>query len=130
MQTHRKRVKPPDAARVAFVFFGNSDDTAWAPRATLGAHPGQARDVRRDTRQGVGLIQCSAALHSHPIRTGDDNMLKWALIFAIISLVAGVLGFTGIAAGAASIAKVLFFIFVVLFVLFLVLGVTVFKAVD
>ena len=37
-------------------------------------------------------------------------MLKWAIIFAVISLVAGVFGFTGVAAGAAGIAKVLFFI--------------------
>ena len=33
-------------------------------------------------------------------------MLKWAIIFAIISLVAGVFGFTGVAAGAAGIAKI------------------------
>jgi uncharacterized membrane protein YtjA (UPF0391 family) len=35
-------------------------------------------------------------------------MLKWALIFFIISIVAGALGFTGIARGAAGIAKILF----------------------
>ncbi len=38
-------------------------------------------------------------------------MLKWALIFFVISLVSGVLGFTGIAAGATVIAKVIFFLF-------------------
>lgn len=38
-------------------------------------------------------------------------MLKWALIFALISLFAGVLGFGGVAAGAAGIAKLLFFVF-------------------
>ena len=56
-------------------------------------------------------------------------MLKWALIFAVISLLAGVLGFTGVAAGAAVIAQVLFFIFLVLclFVLALVfLGIDLF----
>ena len=36
-------------------------------------------------------------------------MLKWAIIFAIVSVVAGVFGFTGISAGAAKIAKILFF---------------------
>ena len=41
-------------------------------------------------------------------------MLKWALFFAVISVVAGIFGFTGIALGAAAIAKVLFFIFLVL----------------
>eukprot|EP01036_Dinobryon_divergens_P048979 gene48979-65667_t len=49
-------------------------------------------------------------------------MLKWALIFAVISLVAGVLGFGGVAAGAAGIAKVLFFVFVLIFVVLLVLA--------
>ena len=33
-------------------------------------------------------------------------MLKYAIIFALISLVAGALGFSGVAAGAAGIAKV------------------------
>ena len=49
-------------------------------------------------------------------------MLKWALIFFLISVVAGVMGFTGIAIGAAEIAKVLFFIAVTLFVIFLAIG--------
>ena len=31
-------------------------------------------------------------------------MLKYAIVFALISLVAGALGFTGVAAGAAGIA--------------------------
>lgn len=44
------------------------------------------------------------------------DMLKWALMFALISLVAGVLGFSGIAAGAAGIAKVLFVLFLIAFV--------------
>lgn len=50
-------------------------------------------------------------------------MLKWAIIFAIISLIAGVFGFTGVAAGAASIAKLLFFIFLVIAVIFIVLAI-------
>jgi uncharacterized membrane protein YtjA (UPF0391 family) len=61
---------------------------------------------------------------------GDDPMLKWALIFFIISLVAGVFGFTGIASGAASVAKILFYIAVALFLLFLVLGVVAWNAVK
>jgi uncharacterized membrane protein YtjA (UPF0391 family) len=52
----------------------------------------------------------------------SSTMLKWALIFFVISLIAGALGFSGISAGAAQIAKVLFFIFLVIFVIFLVLG--------
>ncbi|HSC81439.1 MAG TPA: DUF1328 domain-containing protein [Chitinolyticbacter sp.] len=55
-------------------------------------------------------------------------MLKWALIFFIVSLIAGVFGFTGIASGAAAIAQVLFYIAIALFLIFLVLGLTVFKS--
>ena len=49
-------------------------------------------------------------------------MLKWALIFFIVAIVAGLLGFTGIAAGASTIAKWLFFIAVAVFVIFLIMG--------
>ena len=49
-------------------------------------------------------------------------MLKWALIFFVISIIAGIFGFTGIAAGTATIAKWLFFIAVAIFVVFLILA--------
>lgn len=56
-------------------------------------------------------------------------MLKWALIFLLISIVAGVFGFTGIAAGSATIAKILFVGAIALFLVFLMLGLTVYKKV-
>jgi uncharacterized membrane protein YtjA (UPF0391 family) len=49
-------------------------------------------------------------------------MLKWAMIFFVISVVAGLMGFTGVAVGAAEIAKVLFFITITLFLIFLIVG--------
>jgi len=49
-------------------------------------------------------------------------MLRWALIFLIVSLIAALFGFTDIAAASAGIAKFLFFVFVVITVVFLVLG--------
>jgi uncharacterized membrane protein YtjA (UPF0391 family) len=49
-------------------------------------------------------------------------MLRWALIFLVMSLVAGALGFTGVARGAGMIAKVLFGIFLLVFVVFLILA--------
>ncbi len=54
-------------------------------------------------------------------------MLRWALIFAVISLIAGLFGFTGLSEGAAGIAKILFGLFLALFLIFLLLGVTVAK---
>jgi uncharacterized membrane protein YtjA (UPF0391 family) len=49
--------------------------------------------------------------------TEDSIMLRWALIFFVVALIAAVLGFTGIALAAAGVAKILFYIFVILFVL-------------
>ncbi len=51
-------------------------------------------------------------------------MLKWALIFFLISLVAGFFGFTNVAAGTRTIAKILFFIAVAIFLVLLVLALT------
>lgn len=42
------------------------------------------------------------------------NLLWWAVIALVISLVAGALGFTGVARGSATVARVLFGIFLVL----------------
>lgn len=47
-------------------------------------------------------------------------MLRWALGFFIIALIAAVMGFTGIAVASAGIAKILFFLFLVLFLITLV----------
>jgi uncharacterized membrane protein YtjA (UPF0391 family) len=49
-------------------------------------------------------------------------MLRWALIFAVVALIAGGLGFGGVAGAAAGVAKILFFLFVLGFVIFLGLG--------
>lgn len=49
-------------------------------------------------------------------------MLKWALIFLLISIVAGILGFSGIAAGTALVAKALFGLALAIFLVFLVLA--------
>jgi uncharacterized membrane protein YtjA (UPF0391 family) len=44
-------------------------------------------------------------------------MLRWAVAFFLIAIVAAIFGFGGIAIAAAGIAKILFFLFVVLFLL-------------
>jgi uncharacterized membrane protein YtjA (UPF0391 family) len=48
-------------------------------------------------------------------------MLKWALIFFLISIVAGIFGFTNIASGARTISRVMFFLALTLAVVFLVI---------
>ena len=49
-------------------------------------------------------------------------MLRWALTFLIVALIAAMLGFGGIAGAASSIAVTLFWIFAILFVLSLVVS--------
>jgi uncharacterized membrane protein YtjA (UPF0391 family) len=49
-------------------------------------------------------------------------MLRWAVIFFVIAIVAAVFGFGGIAAGATEIAKILFFVFLVVFGVTLIMG--------
>lgn len=54
-------------------------------------------------------------------------MLKWAIIFAVISLIAGVLGFGGIAGASAGIAKILFFIFLAICAVLIIAAVVIGK---
>lgn len=49
-------------------------------------------------------------------------MLRWAVAFFVIALIAAVFGFLGIAVAAVSIARVLFFVFLVLFLVSLLGG--------
>ena len=49
-------------------------------------------------------------------------MIKWAIIFAIISIIAAIFGFTGIAAGSAAIAKFLFVAAMIIFLVFVFLA--------
>ena len=47
-------------------------------------------------------------------------MLRWALVFLVLALIAGLLGFTSVAGESMYIAKILFFIFLVVFVVGLI----------
>ncbi|HWW49914.1 MAG TPA: DUF1328 domain-containing protein [Xanthobacteraceae bacterium] len=55
------------------------------------------------------------------------SILKWALLFLVISIVAGLFGFTGVSAATGDIARVLFYVFVVIFLVLLILGLTIFR---
>lgn len=49
-------------------------------------------------------------------------MLRWALVFLIVALIAGGLGFWGLEGLAMWFAKVLFVVFLILFIVSLVMG--------
>jgi uncharacterized membrane protein YtjA (UPF0391 family) len=50
-------------------------------------------------------------------------MIKWAIIFFIVSVIAGFLGFTGVATGFRTVAKILFFVAIAIFLIVLIFGV-------
>jgi uncharacterized membrane protein YtjA (UPF0391 family) len=50
------------------------------------------------------------------------TMLRWALIFFVVAIIAAVFGFGGVAGEAAWIGKVLLFIFLILAVVSLIMG--------
>ena len=56
-------------------------------------------------------------------------LLRWALLFLVIALIAAAFGYGGIAAGASDIAQVLFFIFLAIFVILLVAGAMTYRTV-
>jgi hypothetical protein len=61
--------------------------------------PPAARGLARNRFRAAAVLTTGATG-----TTLESIMLKWALIFFIISLVAGFLGFSGISAAAAGIA--------------------------
>ena len=67
------------------------------------------------------LVATTAVIHQQ-----GYSMLKWAIIFAVISLVTGLLGFRGVSGVTGTIAKVLFAIFLILFLLALLAVIGVF----
>ncbi len=51
-------------------------------------------------------------------------MLRYALIFFVVAIIAAVLGFGGIATAASGIAVILFWVFVAMFLVSLILGIS------
>jgi uncharacterized membrane protein YtjA (UPF0391 family) len=49
-------------------------------------------------------------------------MLRWAILFLVVAIIAALFGFGGVAGFSVEAAKILFFVFIVLFVVSLILG--------
>jgi uncharacterized membrane protein YtjA (UPF0391 family) len=49
-------------------------------------------------------------------------MLRWALLFLVVALIAALFGFTNVAGTSMQAAQILFFVFLVLFVVSLLMG--------
>jgi uncharacterized membrane protein YtjA (UPF0391 family) len=82
----------------------------------------------RGTKKGQGAFGTNwngmpfRLRHTPLIEWRPAIMLKWALFFFVISLVAALFGFTGISAATAGIARILFVIAIVVFLVFLILA--------
>jgi uncharacterized membrane protein YtjA (UPF0391 family) len=57
------------------------------------------------------------------------GLLKWAMVFLVVSLIAALFGFGGIAEGSADIARILFFLFLAVCVVLLLAGAFTYRAV-
>jgi len=80
-----------------------------------------AGSVKRSRRAWRRIVIEAGVQAYHTTGTGG-HMLRWAIIFFIVALVAAVFGFLGIATAAVGIARILFFLFLVLFLISLVGG--------
>lgn len=71
-----------------------------------------------------GVLRClfAWARGGDAPNSGRNIMFRWAIIFAVVALVAALLGFGGIAGLSADFAKILLVIGVVLFVVAFVFG--------
>jgi uncharacterized membrane protein YtjA (UPF0391 family) len=90
------------------------------------------RFSRREQTKGRNVRRAKYSLPADGLEDSDGvedqmTLLKWALIFFVVSVIAGILGFTGISAASADIARFLFYVFVVIFLVLLVLGLTIFR---
>jgi uncharacterized membrane protein YtjA (UPF0391 family) len=87
-------------------------------------------DAQQDTDHAAFRWNQMSQPHVRGRQIGSSimSLLKWALIFFIVSVIAGIFGFTGISAASADLARILFYIFLVIFIVLLILGITIFRA--
>jgi uncharacterized membrane protein YtjA (UPF0391 family) len=79
------------------------------------SNPGRVGPKSNDRHGGVEITSVNNLQR-------DRSMLRWAIIFFIVALVAAVLGFGGISGMSFEIAKFIAIIAVILFVVSLVVG--------
>jgi uncharacterized membrane protein YtjA (UPF0391 family) len=105
----------PPGTRFSKVKMAEAECRLWLPHGTSSIAPGLGH------RAGTATVAVRKA------RGRAMTILKWALIFFLVSIVAGILGFTGISAASADVARFLFYVFVVIFLVLLILGLTIFR---
>src|SRR5262245_46871139 len=89
----------------------------------IGAAPRKRDGAAR--RASAGEPRRRPETRCNPLVPGKERLmalLRWALAFFIIALIAGLFGFFGIAEGAADIARFLFFLFLAVVVLLVIMA--------
>jgi uncharacterized membrane protein YtjA (UPF0391 family) len=129
----------------ATVSAGNADPKVKSEGPELRSSPDYRRQEERPSGRVERLLKAEFAIFTEeamcrrnvtpqsalPAWTLEDaamTLLKWALVFLVVSIIAGILGFTGVSIVSADIARALFYLFLVIFLVLLVLGLTVFRA--
>ena len=79
-------------------------------------------DYQGPVKQRNGDLQVELGRTIDDPDGADNLMLRLALFFLVVSIVAAIFGFGGVAAASADIARILFFIAIVIFVVLLVAG--------
>jgi uncharacterized membrane protein YtjA (UPF0391 family) len=102
---------------------------SWRPPGKVAAGmlpPGAAFGKGQSSKSGT-IQRVRRCGQTQSYGSGPMTILKWALIFFLVSIVAGILGFTGVSAASADVARFLFYVFVVIFLVLLILGLTIFR---
>ena len=86
--------------------------------------PGQTASGLRELQSTSSFAPATAVYASLNVTSGESEVivLRFALVFAILALIAGVLGFGNLAGDFGYIARILLLVFLVLFVVSLILG--------
>jgi uncharacterized membrane protein YtjA (UPF0391 family) len=108
----------------------DSRDRAWNT-STIASDDAESKQAGQGSAPKV-----SQALGTSSTPAGCDNaaagsglMLKWALIFFLISIVAGFFGFSGVSAATAGIAKILFIGAIIIAIIIVVAAISLGQAV-
>src|SRR5215469_8475814 len=125
-ETHRQTSRLLHAPQ--FGLHSTSCSSFWGMKRSYRVHPTR-RFSEAYSACGMDLLACLRLYEisrksygskrqddfHRPFFHGEAAMLRWAIGFFVVALIAAVLGFGGIAAAAAGIAKFIFYIFVILF---------------
>src|SRR6185436_152839 len=95
----RRAGRPPRAARRRSRSSRRDHPPARRIPQGLAGHGPRPRALKPGTRLAN---RGGSSTWTAPLRCKEDEMLRWALIFLIVALIAAVFGFGGIAAGAAG----------------------------